>query len=136
MWIWVLGILNIFELITQAIIFYDIVNIIIGSASGRSKSGCLPYIYFILFPLVEFVGCGILFIWCLKPTFNMGVYSMMFSIANLLKGLVLGVVFLILLPNSATENEQMGVFLLISLILLFIMAILQRYFLWTCRNSI
>lgn len=61
---------------------------------------------------------------------------MMFSIANLLKGFVLGVVFLILLPNSANENEQMGVFLLISLILLFIMAILQRYFLWTCRNSI
>jgi len=61
---------------------------------------------------------------------------MMFSIANLLKGLVLGVVFLILLPNSANENEQMGVFLLISLILLFIMVILQRYFLWTCRNSI
>jgi len=133
-WIWVLGILNILELIVQAIVLYEVIETLVNATLNESSVGGLPYFYFILFPATEFASCGILFVWCLKPTFQMGVYSLMFSLASLAKAVVLGVVFLISLTSGST-NDLMGGFLLTSIIMLLIMLFLQRPFLWTCRNS-
>lgn len=127
-----LGITNILELIIQAILFYDVITIL------RSDTpGCFPYFYFIIFPLAEFVCCGTLFAWCLKPTFQMGVYSMLFSLANLAKSFILGVVFVIILiaATAGAPDSQLGIFIVISIGLMFVMVLMQRPFLWSCRNS-
>jgi hypothetical protein len=126
-----LGIINILELINQGIILYELVNDTIVLKGLNSLDISIIYIYSIAFPLVEFISCGMLFVWCLKPTFKLGVYSILFSAANLVKSFILGIAFIM---TSTNDSEQLGVFLVVSFVLLLILVFLQRPFLWSCRN--
>jgi hypothetical protein len=129
-----LGIINILELINQGIILYELVNDTIVLKGLNSLDISIIYIYSIAFPLVEFISCGMLFVWCLKPTFKLGVYSILFSAANLVKSFILGIAFIIIISTSTNDSEQLGVFLVVSFVLLLILVFLQRPFLWSCRN--
>jgi hypothetical protein len=86
--IWITGVFNVLLFINQAIIFYDMVTMV---------RNALIYFYFILLPLVEFMNCITLFGWCLKPSFKFGVYSVLFTVANMTKSIILGLVQVILL---------------------------------------
>lgn len=111
-------------LINQIIIFYDVIVFL---------SDPFIYVYFILLPLVEFMNCVTLFGWCLKPSFKIGMYSVLFTLANLLKSVILGIVQVILLITPDLNTEA-GFFILGNIVLLFLIVYFERPFLWTCRN--
>lgn len=136
-WIWILGIINLFQAIALSLVFYDVMRMFLlyDATPGQTRL-LLPYFYIILFPLVEFAACFILFIWCLKPTFKLGVYSMNFAMASLLKELVLGIAYVCQLNQMILDNEQVGVLLLVCTILQILLLLFQRPFLWTCRNNL
>lgn len=102
MFIWTIGVINILSLINQAIIFYLVVEFPITA---------FICIYFILFPLDEFVSCALNFVWCLKPTFKIGVSTILFNLANVIKSIILSISFFIITAvdssgNSTSNNDD------------------------------
>ena len=77
--------------------------------------------------------CVFVFLWCFKPNFKMGLYSVLFSLACLLKTVVILIAVVVVILNKEHEKELVF-YVFTSALIAGIMLYFERKLLWTCRN--